>query len=305
MMRLTRLSAIALLAIISAACGRHAPEAVSVDYQKEIQDWRALRLGRVAGPDGWATLAGLYWLKQGENRFGSGAGNELVLAEGGLPAFAGSFTLAKGAVSFNAAPGAGILSGGKPVTTLALVTDLNGDPTVLNRGSLSFYAIERSGGRYGVRVKDTAADARVHFKGLQYFPLDPAWRFEARFEAYPPGRKVSIVDVFGVPEEMDSPGALVFALAGKDYRLDTVLETGETDYFVMFGDKTNGKDTYGAGRFMYVKPPVNGKTVLDFNKSYNPPCVFSVYATCPLPPPQNKLPLAITAGELKYDGAGH
>src|SRR5690348_13487545 len=134
MMRLTRLSAIALLAILSAACGRHAPEAVSVDYQKEIQDWRAMRLDRVAGPDGWATLAGLYWLKEGENRFGSGAGNDLVLSEGGLPALAGSFTLAKGAISFNAAPGADILSGGKPVTTLTLVTDLNGAPTVLNRG---------------------------------------------------------------------------------------------------------------------------------------------------------------------------
>ena len=304
-MRLTRLSAIALLAIIAAACGRHAPEVASVDYQKEIQDWRAMRLDRVAGPEGWTTLAGLYWLKQGGNRFGSGAGNELVLAEGGLPALAGTFTLAKGQVSFSAAPGVGITSGGKPVTSLKLVTDLNGDPTVLNRGSLSFYAIERSGGRFGVRVKDSVADARVHFKGLQYFPLDPALRFEARFETYPPGRKVSIVDVFGVPEEMDSPGALIFTLAGKDYRLDTVLETGETDYFVMFGDKTNGKDTYGAGRFMYVKPPKDGVTVLDFNKSYNPPCVFSPYATCPLPPPQNKLPLAIAAGELKYDGAGH
>jgi len=304
-MRLRLLSAIATLAIISAACDRHAPQVASVDYQKEIQDWRAMRLDRVAGPDGWATLAGLFWFKDGDNRFGSGAGNELVLAEGGLPALAGTFTLAKGKVAFTAAPGAGILSGGTPVTALKLTTDLDGAPTVLTRGSLSFYAIERSGDRYGLRVKDTAADARLHFQGLQYFPLDPAWRFEARFEAYPPGRKVSIVDVFGVPEDMDSPGALIFTRDGKDYRLDTVLETGETDYFVMFGDKTNGKDTYGAGRFMYVKPPKDGVTVLDFNKSYNPPCVFSPYATCPLPPPENRLPFAITAGELKYAGSGH
>ena len=304
-MRLGTLSAIAALALVASACGRHAPEAASVDYQKEIQDWRAMRLDRVAGPDGWATLAGLYWLKEGDNRFGSAAGNELVLESGGLPALAGSFTLAKGQVTFTAAPGAGIFSGGKPVSTQKLVTDLNGDPTVLTRGSLSFYAIERSAGRYGVRVKDTAADARVHFKGLEYFPLDPGWRLEARFEAYPPGRKVSIVDVFGVPEDMDSPGALIFTLDGRDYRLDTVLETGETDYFVMFGDKTNGKETYGAGRFMYVKPPVNGVTVLDFNKSYNPPCVFSPYATCPLPPPENRLQFPVTAGELKYAAATH
>jgi uncharacterized protein (DUF1684 family) len=291
-------------ALLLAACGR-APQVDPVTYQKEMDDWRAFRLTRVAGPDGWTTLVGLYWLKPGANRFGSAAGNELVLADGRTPPLAGSFEFDGKQVSFKAAPGAGVMSGGKPVSSLKLITDAVGDPTLLTLGTLNFYAIERSGGRFGVRVKDSAADARVHFPGLEYFTVDQKWRFQARFETYPPGRKVPIVDVFGVPEEMDSPGALIFTLDGKDYRLDTVLEPDETDYFVMFADKTSGKDTYGAGRFMYVKPPQDGVTVLDFNKSYNPPCVFSPYATCPLPPPENRLPFAVTAGELKFAGTGH
>jgi uncharacterized protein len=157
----------------------------------------------------------------------------------------------------------------------------------------------------GVRVKDTSADARVHFKGLEYFPLAQDWRFEAKFEPYSPMKKIPIINILGMEEEMNSPGALLFGVDGTQYRLDTVLEDGETDYFVMFGDTTNGKLSYGAGRFLYVKPPVAGVTVLDFNKSYNPPCAFSHFATCPLPPQQNKLPLAIPAGELKYAGAHH
>jgi len=145
----------------------------------------------------------------------------------------------------------------------------------------------------------------VHFKGLEYFPLDQQWRFEARFEPYTSMKKIPIINILGMEDDMNSPGVVVFDVGGHEYRLDAVLEDGETDYFIMFGDPTNGKQTYGAGRFMYVKPPVNGVTVLDFNKSYNPPCAFSHYATCPLPPPQNRLPIAVTAGEFKYAGAGH
>ena len=289
-----------------AACGR-TTQVDPVAYQKEIDDWRAGRLTRVTGPDGWTTLVGLYWLKPGANRFGSAAGNELELASPGFPSEAGTFDFDGKQVSFTAAKGAGVNSAGKPVTNLKLLTDADSDPkapTVLDVGSVSFYAIQRVD-RYGVRVKDTQADARVHFKGLEYFPLDQKWRFEAKFVPYQPMKKIPIINILGMEEDMDSPGALLFDVDGKEYRLDTVLEQGETDYFVMFADQTSGKQTYGAGRFMYVKPPVDGKTILDFNKSYNPPCSFSPYATCPLPPPENKLPLAITAGELKYAGSGH
>jgi uncharacterized protein (DUF1684 family) len=290
--------------LLLAACGRQTPQVDSVAYQQDIDAWRAQRLGRLTGEDGWTTLVGLYWLKDGANRFGSAPSNELALDGDKLPPLAGTFTLAKGTVSFSAAPDVGILHAGKPVTTLTLVSDAAGAPTVLNRGSVSFYAIERAG-RLGVRVKDSAADARVHFKGLQYFPVDARWRLEAHFEPYAPMKKIPIINILGMEEDMDSPGALSFTLDGKSYKLDAVLEQGETDYFIMFGDATSGKQTYGAGRFLYTSPPKDGVTLLDFNKSYNPPCAFSPYATCPLPPPQNKLPIAVTAGELSYAGAGH
>lgn len=273
-------------------------------YQKEIADWQAWRLDRAAGPDGWATLVGLYWFKEGRNTFGSAADNDLVLEGKLLPGHTGTFTLDKVTITFSAAPGANVQSGGKLVTSLALATDAENNTTILTHGSVTFYAINR-GGRYGLRVRDSEADARLHFKGLQYFPTDVTWRFEARFEPYMPMKQVTVINILGVEESMPSPGALMFEKDGRQYRLDAVLEDGESDYFVMFADQTSGKQTYGAGRFLYVKPPEDGKTVLDFNKSYNPPCAFSPYATCPLPPPQNRLSLAVTAGELKYAGAGH
>jgi hypothetical protein len=139
------------------------------------------------------------------------------------------------------------------------------------------------------------------FTGMEYFPIAPEWRLTARFEPYTPAKTIPIPNVFGRLEDSPSPGSLVFTVDGREYRLDPVLETGETDLFIIFGDQTNGRETYGAGRFLYAKPAgPDGTTVLDFNKSYNPPCVFTPYATCPLPPPQNKLPFRIPAGEKRY-----
>ena len=297
----------AACAVLLTACGRHAPQVDPVAYQKDVDDWRAGRLGRLTGPDGWTTLVGLYWLKPGANSIGSGKNNDMPLSASGLATQVGRFDFDGKNVSFTAAKGAAVTSDGKPVTSLKLLTDADPDPkapTTLSVGSVSFYAIQRVD-RFGVRVKDTQADARVNFKGLEYFPLNQDWRFEAKFEPYTPMKKIPIINILGMEEDMNSPGALTFEVDGKQYRLDTVLEDGETDYFVMFADATSGKQTYGAGRFMYVKPPVNGVTVLDFNKSYNPPCAFSPYATCPLPPPENRLAVAIPAGELKYGGAQH
>ena len=292
--------------LLLGACGKHAPQVDTV-YQKEVDDWKAGRLGRLTGPDGWTTLVGLYWLKDGSNRFGSGADNDMQLSAAGFPAHVGRFDFDGKEVSFTAAKDTKVTSGGKPVTTIKMVSDADAgaaDPTTLSVGSVSFYAIKRVD-KVGIRVKDLDADARVHFKGLEYFPLNPDWRFTAKFEPYTPMKKIPIINILGMEEDMNSPGALLFEVDGKQYRLETVLEDGETDYFVMFADQTSGKQTYGAGRFLYVKPPKDGTTVLDFNKSYNPPCAFSPYATCPLPPPENRLPLSIQAGELTYAGAHH
>ena len=186
-------------------------------------------------------------------------------------------------------------------------TDPQG-PTVEKIGSLSFQVIKRgdkAGDRFGIRMKDPQSAARKHFKGVTYFPADAKFRVEARFERYNPPKKVSITNVLGMTSDEVSPGALVFTLQGQTFRIDPILEQGETDLFIIFKDKTSGRETYGAARYVYAPPPdKNGKTVIDFNHAYNPPCAFTPYATCPLPPAQNRLPIRITAGEKKYAG-GH
>jgi uncharacterized protein (DUF1684 family) len=275
-----------------------------VNHADEIAEWRANRLKKLTAGDGWVTLVGLFWLKPEENRFGSAVDNQIVMDYPALPEHVGTFFLDGGKVTFEAAPDAKVMQAGEPATRLVMKTDAKGDPTVLTLGTLGFQIIER-GELFGIRVKDSNAAARLHFKGLDYFDADPAWRFEAKFETFSPMKKMTIMNVLGMEEEMDSPGAVVFELDGESYRLDTVLEPGESDYFVMFADATNGRQTYGAGRFLYVSPPDDGKTVIDFNKAYTPPCAFSRFATCPLPPPQNRLPIEVTAGELKYAGSDH
>jgi len=269
------------------------------DYTAEIEAWKARRVASLRSDEGWLTVVGLFWLSQGPNTVGSAHDGTVVLPPHDVPARVGIFRLAGARVAFEPAPGADVRVAGQPVHAGEIHTDAAGDPTVLTIGSVRFYVIERDH-RFAVRVKDTRSDARRDFHGITYFPTDPAWRIEARFEPYDPPRSIPIPNVLGHVDPESSPGAIVFTRDGKTLRLDAVLERGETDYFVIFGDRTNGTDTYGAGRFLYVAPPVDGRTVIDFNKAYNPPCVFTPYATCPLPPPQNKLPIRVEAGEKQY-----
>lgn len=275
------------------------------EYEREILAWRAARLKRLTAEDGWTTLVGLYWLEPGDNSFGRAASNSIVMDYPALPDHAGTFQVKGREVRFVAAPGASVLHDGRPVHAIGpLADDAVGAPMVLSIGTVSFYLIERSS-RLGIRVKDSRAEARIHFRGLEYFPVDPNWRLATRFEPYSPPKKIPITTVLGMEEEMPSPGALVFEVERETCRLDAVLESGEREWFVMFADRTNGKQSYGAGRFLYVAPPADGWTVIDFNKSYSPPCAFSAFATCPLPPPQNRLPIAVTAGELQYADVDH
>lgn len=269
------------------------------EHRTAIETWRAERLESLTRPDGWLSLVGLLWLEPGEQSFGRGPEADLRLDNANLPPLAGAFGVIDGVVSFTAAPGVQVQNDDQPVTSLTLVPDTSGEPTVLRIGTLEFYVIDRED-RLGVRLRDSAAPARAGFHGLEYFPIDADWRFTAEFVPYEPEKHIPILNVLGMQVEMISPGALVFESQGKAYRLDPVLEEGTTDWFVMLADETSGHGTYGAGRYLYVTPPRDGRTVIDFNKSYNPPCAFSNFATCPLPPPQNRLPLAITAGEKTY-----
>jgi uncharacterized protein (DUF1684 family) len=276
-----------------------------VSYQQEIQEWQSRRLSKLTAEDGWTTLVGLLWLDQGDNSFGRAVSNRVVLDYPGLPEYIGSFRVSGKQVSFMAASDANVMHDGRPVTTIdSLANDADANPTILRTGTINFYLLERSG-RLAIRVRDSAARTRTQFQSLEYFPIDERWRLAVRFEPYLPTKTVSIINVLGMEEEMLSPGVLVFTVDGVQHRLEAVLESGEIDYFVMFTDKTNGQQTYAAGRCLYVTPPVGYSTLIDFNKAYNPPCCFTPYATCSLPQPQNRLPLAVTAGEMKYQGNDH
>jgi uncharacterized protein (DUF1684 family) len=281
----------------------------AVDPQAEhamIGEWRAQRVETLTSDGGWLTLVGLFWLKEGDNSFGRAASNALVLDNPALAERCGTFTLSGHAVRFTAAPGSGVTHERQAVSSLELSADAAGNPTVLASGTLRFYIIERAG-NLGVRVRDLDNPHRAGFRGLSYFPVSTAWVFAARFEPYQPARHVRIINILGMEQEYESPGAVVFVQDGREWRLDTVLEEpGDQELFIMFADATSGHETYGGGRFLYVPLPHAGYTRLDFNKAYNPPCALNEFATCPLPPPQNHLKLRIEAGEKTYaGGAAH
>lgn len=269
-------------------------------FQQEIEKWRQDRLASLTSESGWFTVVGLFWLEEGENKFGSDESTQLVFPKGKAPAQAGSFFLEKGQVRMEAKTESGITADGKPVTSLALQSDEKGEPTVLNLGTLSFFVIKR-GDKVGIRLKDKESDGLKHFAGLQYYPPDPKWRVEAKWVPYVPPKKIQILNIIGMLEDNDCNGAVELKVDGKAYLIDALQEGDDKSLFLIFGDQTNGKETYGAGRFLYSEPPdENGKVIVDFNKAYSPPCAFTAFATCPLPPKQNKLALRIEAGEKKY-----
>ncbi len=300
-----------LTALFSAAALRAAEPIAAPspdDYRKQVEAFRQERVDGLKKESGWLTLVGLYWLKPGENKLGSDPGNTVLLPEGKAPAVAGVITFEKGIregdkVTLEAAPGAGLTTGGKeiqPGEPLELQVDASGEPTILDLGSLTFYLIKR-GDRIGVRIKDRQSPALAAFKGLDNYPIRPEWRIVARFEPYK-DKKISIANIVGLVEDNPSPGAVVFDWQGKTYRIDALQGSDEGGLFLVFGDKTNGKETYGAGRFLDTDPPKDGKVVVDFNTAYNPPCAFTAFATCPLPPAQNKLAVAVEAGEKDFKG---
>jgi hypothetical protein len=272
--------------------------APGASYEQELEQWKAKRLANLKSEDGWLSLIGLFWLKEGENRFGSDPAGEIVLPDGKAPPHAGTLRLAAGRVTLEAKPDAKIKTKeGQPATTLELKSDEGGEPTLLEMGSLSFHVVKR-GDRLGLRVKDRENPARAEFKGTDYYPADRRWVVSARFEPYQPPKKVPILNVLDMTTEEISPGALAFEVDGRPYRLEALKEQGEEQFFIIFADQTSGKETYGAGRYLYADPPgADGVVRLDFNRAYSPPCAFTKYATCPLPPPQNRLPLRVEAGE--------
>jgi uncharacterized protein len=278
-----------------------AAPAADTAYLQEIEAWRKERNEGLKKEDGWFTLVGLFWLEPGENRFGSSPENRVLLPEGKAPAVAGSLIREGEAVKIRVEPGATVTADGKPVTEAALTSDAQGKPTVLQLGSLSFFVIQR-GDKVGVRVKDSKSPALAAFHGLDFYPVQPDWKVDARFEPYDPPKQVPVPNILGQVSDIPSPGAVVFDWQGQTYRLDALQGSPDGGLSLIFADATNGKETYGAGRFLDTMPPRDGRVVVDFNTTYNPPCAYTSFATCPLPPAQNRLAVAVTAGEKKYAG---
>ena len=270
-------------------------------YEKTIKDWRVERVQRLTKPDGWLSLVGMHWIERGQTRVGSGKDNGTRLAAG--PEHLGVVKLDKqGVVSFDPQPGVDITIDGQPAHSSILVPDADPtrEPTVVgfNKGDASFIVIKR-GDRYALRVRDALAPTRTGFPGLDYYPIDPAFRLRARFTPHAPGSKIQIVNIVGIVEPMDNPGTLSFQKDGKQFTVETIDE-GDHRLFLVFADRTSGHDSYAASRFVYAPyPGKDGTTILDFNEAYNPPCAFTPYSTCPMPPLQNRIDLAVTAGEKK------
>ena len=283
-------------------------QASEVDhYRQGVEQWRDDRVARLTAPDGWLSLIGLEWLNPGDNRLGSAADNDIVLKAG--PKHLGVIKLAAdGGMQLTLAADSSALIDGKAVEHAALIDDAHAggaDPTTVSFGTANFFAIDR-GGRKGLRVKDTDAPTRQHFRGIESFPVDPSWRIEATWVPAKPGETLEMGTAIGTVDKFPVPGRLEFTRDGKRFELLPVIEEpGDAQYFIVFADRTSGRETYGAARFIYVDPPKDGKVVLDFNRAYNPPCAFTSFATCPLAPPENRLDLRVTAGEKKHAGSDH
>ncbi len=300
-----------LIACSLAGCDGESPPEQSQDYVEQIEAWHAERVASLKRPDGWLSLIGLHRLEVGARRIGSGSRADIPLPDS-APLEVGMFVVGPDQVTFAAHPRGRAVEcltaedgteRTHPVKGLPVVTDAAGDPTVLGVDSLRFYVIERGRERF-VRIKDLAHPRIAEFEGVDRFPVDERWRIEARLVEDPERRTISIPNALGQSEPSPSPGRLVFEVGGTPCTLIPLGEPGE-NLFIVFGDATTGNETYEGGRFLSAgAPDSSGIVMLDFNRAINPPCVFSPYATCPLPPPENILRVPIPAGEKTW-GSDH
>ena len=282
--------------LVSATAAR----AQQTDYSKEIEKWRSEHEANLKTETGWLTVAGLSWLKERTNIVGAGDKFDVRLTDNFKQGKFGEIEFKDGKAVLKVANGVEAQADGKMIAApVDLVSDEKGKPTEIRTGTQTFYLIKRED-RSGIRVKDSNSEARRNFKGLHWFPVDESYKVAARLEAFPEPREVMVPNILGGKFKMKSPGILKFSLKGKEYQLQPVDE-GDGALFMIFRDKSSENETYKSGRFLYAAKPVNGEAVLDFNKAENPPCAFTPYATCPLPPPGNSLEVEIKAGEKRYD----
>lgn len=290
-----------LVLIACALCAGLAARADAPDtFQADYGAWRRQREANLRKPDGWLALAGLYWLQAGDNVFGSDASCACRFPEK-APARIGTFRLADGHVMVAIQPGVDVRVDGRAVTSVSIDVKEEEGRTRLTLGSLTWYVIRRDD-RVGIRLKDSQSPVRASFHAIPCYPADPRWRITARFEAYRPPQTRRVLTALGTTTSVTVPGRLHFELGGRACTLDAIEEEpGDPELFIVFWDPTARTDTYPAGRYLYApRADAQGRVILDFNRAYNPPCNFTPYATCSYPPPQNRLPVAVEAGEKRY-----
>lgn len=306
------LAATALLALALAGCRGErsvdaeeeariaAAAAANAAFSAQQDAWRAERHASLVAPDGWTGLIGLYWIELDAHYIGSSRDSGMRLSKG--PPRLGLLQQDRGRLFFTPERGVELTVGGEPLKRrIELHHDRSETPTLVDfDGGLGQLSVIERGGRLALRVRHQEAAARQAFTGIDYWPADPSWRVEGRFIAHPPGRTLEVASIVGGTEAMANPGVVEFERDGGTYRLEA-LDDGAGGLFLILADRTSGQGSYGAGRYLDAEAPdAGGRVVLDFNRAYNPPCAFTNYATCPLPPLDNRLDLAITAGEKAH-----
>jgi uncharacterized protein (DUF1684 family) len=286
-----------LISVTMNACNKRG-DSRNDAYLKEIEKWKEKRLARLKSEDGWLNLAGLFWLEEGVNSIGSDPANSIVFPDK-APDKLGKYILENRQVRFIADPGTEVLMNGRPVGEIKIKTDKTGKPTLLEYGSLAWFIIER-GDRFGIRLRDYQHPAIERLMHIVTFPADPGWIIEATFVAFDEPRELLIPTIIGTVEKNMCPGILRFQVNGVEQQLYPV--SAGKRLFVIFADETSAMETYGGERFLYLEnPDRKGRVTIDFNKAFNPPCAFTKYATCPLPPRENFLTVKIEAGEKTVD----
>jgi uncharacterized protein (DUF1684 family) len=279
------------------------------DWKTDLLAWRAQQAKNLQEPTGWLTLIGLEWLKPGDNSFGSAKGRLALAVQAPTAPNLGVVRLT--GETLQLVPPAGgypqglLVDGAVPANPQSLAADASGHPSRITIGSVTITVIHR-GDRYALRIKDSKAVARLQFHGLKWYPPNEVFRVHAKWVPYNPPHQVAIPTILGTEVMSDIPGVAEFTLDGKAFRLEPILESpDDKDLFFILRDATSRTETYGAGRFLYTDLPDHGlnqpgELWLDFNRAENPPCAYTPFATCPLPPPQNRLQVAIPAGQQRY-----
>ncbi len=311
-----------MVAAVSAGCADARPEPLPIDvaaHRADIDDWHARRVGELEAPDSWLALIGLHWLPQGESTVGGAADNDVVLPADKAAPRLGRVVVDGTDVRWITEPGVTITQGVDSTLSLSAATgprppDVSRDPAVreavltedigsgksvvLRHGPLNWITVRR-GDRVALRVRDNQDETYSAFQGIERYLVDPEWRVTARW--VPQEKTVAVPNVLGTVAEAQSPARLEFWVDGQPHALDLTGDADDERFMIVFADSTSGRETYGGGRYVWVgRPDADGRVAIDFNLAYNPPCVWSEFATCPLPSRDNRLVLAVTAGEKDW-----